>query len=306
MAIVSDAAEVGEAFAAEFERLVAQAASVADLVEQIRNATQEFEQMVHATLDELDGEVAGTVHQATNWAHAAQAAVLDLSRDLDAMARDVRGEVVQLTHSVSAVIGQAIDQQAKAMDDGGKLAGDAVGSLNSELHGVLSDLRNRMNHVDQQWVEAHGANQAVHQQAKQAAQEFTTRLNAAMDAARSAGETFAGELENDVFVPIERVLQELDEEVRALSTRLFERGLSSLSKTVDEMVREQVRALVDEAVEAIKDMVKAKIDEILERRDRSEPERKALEGIFDTLQNLLGAVEDKVGEVKEIRSIVGG
>lgn len=306
MATVADASEAGEAFAAEFEKLVSQAASIADLVEQVRSATQEFEQMVRATLDELDGEVAGTIRQATGLAQAAQSAVLELSKGLDTVARDVRGEVVQLTRSVSAEIGHAIDQQAKAMDDSGKLAVDAVGSLNSELQSVLSDVRNRMSQVDQLWVEAHGANQVVHQQAKQTAQEFATRLAAAMDTARIAAESFAGELEDDVFVPIEQVLYELDEQVRTLSTRLFEQELTSLSKSVEDEVREQVGPLIDKAIEAITDMVKAKVEEILERRDKSEPERKSLEGIFDTLKNLLDAVEDKVGAVKEIKAIVGG
>lgn len=306
MATVANASEAGEAFADEFEKLVAQAATIADLVEEVRSAALEFEQMVQASLAELDGDVADALQQATGWAETAQGAVLQLSREMDTVARDVRGQIVQTTRSASTEIGGAIDQQAKAIDDGGKLAGEAVGKLNHGVQELLSGLRDRMGLVDQVWVAAYGANQEVHRQAKQAAQEFTARLNTAMDAARSAGDTFAGELEDDVFVPIERVLHELDEEVRKVSTRLFYERLSSLSASVEKMVRDEVSALVDEAIATVKDMINAKIDELLERRDRSEPERKALEGIFDTLTNLLGAVEEKVGAVKEIRSIVGG
>lgn len=306
MATVANASEAGEAFADEFEKLVAQAATIADLVEEVRSAAMEFEQMVQASLAELDGDVADALQQATGWAEAAQGAVLELSREIDTLAHDVRGQIVQTTRSASTEIGSAIDQQAKAIDDGGKLAGEAVGMLNHGVQELLSGLRDRMGLVDQVWVAAYGANQEVHQQAKQAAQGFTARLNTAMDAARSAGETFAGELEDDVFVPIELVLHELDEEVRKVSTRLFYEGLSSLSASVEKTVRDEVSALVDEAIATVKDMINVKIDELLDRRDRSEPERKALEGIFDTLTNLLGAIEEKVGAVKEIRSIVGG
>lgn len=306
MAAVVGATEAGEAFAEEFDRLVSQAASIADLVDEIRNAALEFEQMVHTTLDELDSEVSSVVHQATGWTEDAQTALLDLSKGLDTMARDFRGEVVQLTRSTAADIGHAVDQQTKTMHDCGKLAMEAMGTLNSELQSLASDVRNRINQVDQLWVEAHGANQVVHQQAKQAAQEFTTRLSAVMENARTDGEALATELDQGVLVPIEQALAELDEQVRGLCARLFDEGLSSLSESVENTVRGQIGELVDQAIEAIKEMVKEKMNEILDRRYRSEPERKALEGIFDTLKNLLGPVEEKVGAVKEIRSIVGG
>jgi len=305
MAMDANASDAGHAFAVEFEKLVAQASKIAELVEEIRGAATEFEQMVQASLGELDDNVADAVRQSTEWAEAAQAAVLSLSREIDTAAREVRGEIVRLVRSASTEIGSGIDQQAKAVDDGGKLAGEAVGTLNHGLQELLSALRDRMSRLDQVWVAAHGANQEVHQQAKQASQEFAALINTAMDEASSAGETFAGELEDDVFVPIEQVLNELDEVVRKLSTRLFDEGLSRLSGTVEKAVRDEVSVLVNEAIAAVKDTIKAKIDEILERRDRSEPERKALEGVFDALTNLLGAVEEKVGAVKEIRSIVG-
>ncbi|MHC8308013.1 hypothetical protein ACYZUC_00110 [Pseudomonas sp. GT1P32] len=301
----SGATEAGETLVTELERLVLQTASLADLVEEIRTTTLDFEQMVHASLRELDSEVSHAVQQATGWAHSAQTAVIELSKGLDTLSHDIRAQAVQLTRSVADEISQAIDQQARSVNDNEKLAGDAVKALDGELQTLISTLRTRLSEITQLWVEAHGANQAFHQQAMQMSQEFADQLAGAMDEARTAGDAFAAGLEQEVFVPVEQALAELDELMRSLGTRLFDEGLLSLGGTVEDAVRNEVSELINQAIDTIKQVVKEKIDEILEQRDRSDPERKALEAIFNTLQSLLGTLEEKLDAVKEIRAIVG-
>lgn len=298
------AAAASEALVAEFERLVQQASAVADMVDEIRAAAEEFEQMVHDTLNEIDSAASVAVHEATNQAKAAHAALTALSKHIETVAGEASAEAVALTHSATDQIGTAIDQQSQMIGGVEKLAVDALESLSEELQILLADLGERFGEVDALWIEAQTATQAIHAEAKAKVQEFTGHLTTTMNDARTAGNEFVQGVETECFLPMEEALAEIEKQISELGTRLFDKSLGLLTEKVDNAVREEVKALIDEAIGAIKQMIKDKIDEIMDRRDVSEPERQALEAIFDALKGLLGTIEDKAGSVKNIQAIV--
>jgi len=298
------AAAASEALVAEFERLVQQASAVADLVDEVRAAADQFEEMVRDTLKELDAAASDAVHDATDQARAAHAAFAAMSEQFDTVAGDVRAAAVALTQSATDQIGDQIDEHRQMMSEVEKLAVEALETLSERLQSLLSDLRERFGDIDALWIEAQSATQTIHGEAKAKVLEFTGHLTKTMTDARTAGTEFVQGIETECFVPVEEALAEVEKLIGELGTRLFDKSLGLLTETVEDTVREEVGALIDDAIEAIKQMIKDKIDEIIKRRDLSEPERKALEDIFDALERLLGTMEDKVGSVKHIQAIV--
>lgn len=304
-ATAAAAALASEALVAEFEKLVERASVIADMVDEIRATAEEFEQVVRDTLHELDSTGSEFIHQATNQTEAAHGAITSLSNDLATIAHAMRTEGVQLTQSLTEQIGHAIDEQRDLVIESKKQAIDAVATLNEELQVLLVELRDRFDQIDRLQVEAQGAIQTIHSEARTTAQEFAGHLTSAMNDTRTAGGEFAQRIEEGDLVPIEELLAEVEKLVGELAERLFDKGLGSLTETVEKAVRDEVSELIDQAIEAVKQMIKDKIDEILERRDRSEPERKALEAIFDALESMFDTLKDKAGSVKTIQATVG-
>jgi methyl-accepting chemotaxis protein len=299
------AAEAGEVLVAEFERLVTHTALISDLIEEIHATAQELGQMINDTLDELDTAISESVLGATEHAQAAHQTISDFAKGLQTFAHDMRSEAVNLTRSMAEEIGHAIDEHNRMMDDSEKTVISTVHTLGGFVQSLVAELRTRLGEIDALWLEAQNAAQTVGQDARGLTHDFTVHMATAMNGARTAGDAFANEIDNAVFKSVEAMLDQIERLVCELGTRLFDNSLGSLTGTVETSVQSEVSGLINEAVDSIRNLVKEKIDEIFASRNRSEPERKALQAIFETLRGMVDSVEDKVGAVKQIKDAVG-
>lgn len=299
-------AAASEELVADFERLVAKTTNIAELIEEISNASTEFHQLITDTLTACDGEAKDMIVAAAQHSNSASAELLTLQKDFAASVKTMSGEAVDLVQTMGTDLGSALDDGIALMSDAEIAANAAVAELASEVKGLLGGLSSRLGEIDALWLEAQSAQHQIQNEVRTAILGFSSELGKEIEDLDNQGQAFASDLEKSVFKPVEDLLDEVQKVLGDFGAKVFEKGFAELGGQLDKAIRAQVAELIDEAITEIKTMVTEKIDDILERRDKSEPERRALDAIFDTLKAFVGDVENGAGEVGKIRAVVGG
>jgi hypothetical protein len=300
--IVRDTSEV---LVAEFENFASQTASIADTAEEINECVVEFKKLVDDTLAELE--------QLTR--EAITAASLDIDKATTAF-DDASGMLANLSSSAVKEIGdhsdqavdaivQGLDSARELMDEVGVMSqhsatavSEAIASIFDSLHALLESTRAK-------WAEADAHAREFLQSTEATAHSLIEDFRQQTTEGGQVFDEFAASIESELIPAVEREFHELRDGLRDMAYQVMESDVDELGHMVDSVIRENIKALFEEAVATLIDLIQEKIREIIERRDRTEPERRALDEVFAMLENLLGPLEDHVGSVKDITNAVG-